>query len=223
MDKSYAELLGIIIGDGHLDNAQKHYRIGFTGDPNTEVEYYEYIKSLIERCWNKDAKIAKRGRGLRIIINSKQIFLEVTGKYNIPIGQDKSHKVTIPEEISKDWELAKYTLKGIVDTDGSVFTSNKPGSPNYPSIEITTCSNNLAIQIKYLLEQKGFRVANIRCDNGKKRIKGVPCFRIPLHGYENLRKWNTEIGFSNHCKKRKAEMILNSKPGSQASLRHSLP
>lgn len=44
MDEFIAELLGIIIGDGNLSNVQKHYRIGFVGDPINDKEYFEYIK-----------------------------------------------------------------------------------------------------------------------------------------------------------------------------------
>ncbi|MBI4145910.1 LAGLIDADG family homing endonuclease [Candidatus Woesearchaeota archaeon] len=94
-------------------------------------------------------------------------------------------------------------MRGIVDTDGSIFVANKPRSPNYPSIEITTCSRKLAHQLKNILAHQGFRVANIWCDKPGKMSK-LPCYKVPLNGRENVRKWLIEIGFSNPVKKMKA-------------------
>ena len=49
MNKHYAELIGIVIGDGFLDGYQKHYRIGIVGNPKDEREYYNYIQFLIKK------------------------------------------------------------------------------------------------------------------------------------------------------------------------------
>ncbi len=208
MDEKLSELIGIIIGDGNLDNIQKHYRIGITGDPVNDKEYFFYIQSLIKKTWNKEVKIALRGRGIRIVVNSKPAFLEITQKYGLPIGEGKCHKVTIPNVIEKDWNLARHTIRGIVDTDGSIFVANKPGSPNYPSIEITTCSIKLANQLKNLLLMRGFRVANIWCDKPR-TPNSLPSYKVPLNGRENVRKWLQEIGFSNPIKRRKAETAVS--------------
>ncbi len=208
MDKHIAELIGIIIGDGFLDNCQKHYRIGIAGDPINDKEYFGYIQSLIKKIWNKDTKVVKRGRGIYIIVNSKSAFIEITEKYSLPIGEGKCAKVIIPDSIIKDKNLVLHTIRGIVDTDGSIFVANKPGSPNYPSIEITTCSLKLAHQLKSILGMNGFRVANIWCDKPRKN-NALPCYKVPLNGRENVKKWLAEIGFSNPVKNRKAEAAVS--------------
>lgn len=206
MNKYLTELIGIIMGDGNLSNCQNHYRIGFTGDPNNEREYFEYIQELIRKVWKKDVNIAHRGRGLRIVVNSKPAFLELTQEYGLPKGDGKSYKIFIPDAIANDWKLAKHTIRGIVDTDGSIFVADKPGSPNYPSIEISTNSPDLAYQLKGLLEEQGFRVANIWQSYSKNNAG--PSFKVALNGYENVRKWVKEIGFSNPRKRRIAEKII---------------
>ena len=207
MDEKLSELIGIIIGDGNLSNVQKHYRIGFTGDPINDKEYFDYVKVLIKDVWNKDARIFLGGLGLRIVINSKPAFIEVTQKYGLPIGEGKCHKVTIPEVIEKDWTLARHAIRGIVDTDGSIFVANKPGCPNYPSIEITTTSIKLAEQLRKILLSRQFRVANIWCDRSR-TPNSLPSYKVPLNGKENVRKWLDEIGFSNPVKRRKAEKAI---------------
>lgn len=207
MDKYLAELIGIILGDGNLSNPKNHYRIGFTGDPIRDREYFDYIKELIRIVWNKDARIFRDGRAIRIVINSKQVFLNLTQKHKLPVGDGKSYKVIIPEGIVNQWGLAKHTIRGFVDTDGSIFTANKRGSPNYPSIELNTCSFGLALQLRDVLTAHGFRVNKIREDLHKKNLKG-PCYKVVLNGYENVAKWLFHIGFSNPVKKRKAQDIM---------------
>jgi hypothetical protein len=123
-------------------------------------------------------------------------------------GKCKGQHTTIPKEIFKDWNLAKHTIKGIADTDGSVFVSKKPGIEKYPCIEITTTSPNLAHQLKTLLNEKGFR-AVLRLE---KRIKINPnalhSYKISLYGKNNLKKWVEEIGFSNPYKHNRAISYL---------------
>ncbi len=213
MNERLAELIGIIMGDGFLSNCQNHYRIGVVGDPTKEIEYFDHIKSLIKSEWAKDVKVFQQERGLRIVVNSKSIFQTLTSQYGLPFGKGKSEKIRIPEKLEKKWSVVKHIIRGLVDTDGSVFTSNKRGAPNYPSIEISTNSNFLAIQLREILISRGFRVANIWKYQSKKSKH--PSYKVSLNGYENIEKWLREIGFSNPRKRRIAEQIVkvsNPKP-----------
>lgn len=122
-------------------------------------------------------------------------------------GKNKSENVVIPYKLIKTWNLLKYTLRGIVDTDGSIFVSDKRGSPQYPSLEITTSSYILAVQLRTVLLERGFRVANIWRYKSKNSRKTT--FKVPLNGKENIRKWVKEIGFSNPYKMKRAINALN--------------
>ena len=206
LNEKLAELIGIVIGDGFLDNAQNHYRIGVVGDPIKDKEYFEYIKVLIKDLCEKEVKYVHRARGLRITFGCKDLFLELTNKYKLPIGKGKCEKVVIPKIILNDWDLVKHTLRGIVDTDGSIFCTDKPGSPNYPSIEITTSSIGLAKQIKLVLSSRDFRVANIWKYQSKN--SSIPSYKVPLNGYKNLELWLKYIGFSNVTKANKAKNLM---------------
>jgi len=206
MDPGLAELIGIIIGDGFLESTPGHYRMGIVGDPIGDREYYHYVKRLIKEVWGKDVKIVHRQRGLRITFSSKNVFKELSQDYGIPIGEGKSSKVVIPGCILESWDLTKNTIRGLVDTDGSVFTSDKPGSPRYPSIEITTSSIELAGQVRSALIEQGFRVAKIW--GYKSKNSAIRSYKIPLNGEKNVAKWLEGIGFSNPTKRRKAEKIV---------------
>lgn len=105
-------------------------------------------------------------------------------------------------EIAENWNLAKWTIRGIMDTDGTVFVSKKPGIEKYPTMEITTTSRLLAEQLRKLLLEQGFRVGNIR-ESLSKMSKRI-AYRVPLYGKGNIRKWLKEIGFSNEYKNKRA-------------------
>ena len=201
-----AELVGILIGDGYIYRNNRKYQIGFVGNPVTDKEYYNFIKELILSEWKKKANIKFREGGIRIVIDSKEVCNFLINDLKLEYGEGKCERVKIPAEIYTDWNLAKNTIRGIADTDGSVFVARKPGIEKYPSIEVTTVSKELAEQIKALLTERNFRVANIWQYKSKtsKRI----AYKIPLNGKENIRKWITEIGFSNPYKLKRAISYL---------------
>lgn len=66
----------------------------------------------------------------------KKICNFLVDELKIPHGQGKCEKVKIPDEIFRDWNLARYTIRGIMDTDGIIFVSRKKGINKYPSIEM---------------------------------------------------------------------------------------
>ena len=204
--KGVAELVGILIGDGYIYTKNKKYQIGFVGNPITDKEYFEKIKNLIYKEWKKSIIVKIRERAVRIVINSKQITEFLINELKIFHGKGKCEKVKIPITIFNDWRLAKYTLRGIVDTDGSVFVAKKPGIEKYPSIEITTASRELAEQIKELLVKKEFRVPKIWGYKSKtgKRIT----YKVALNGKKNLERWIDFIGFSNPYKLKRAISYL---------------
>lgn len=216
INEDIAEFVGALIGDGYIYTNKNKYIIGFTGNPITDKEYYEYLRRLINIAWKKEVKIKLRGRGIRIVINSKNIVNFLINEIQIKHGINKSESVVIPEVMTKDWSLTKLVIRGIVDTDGSVFVSKKPGIDMYPSIEITTSSPELAFQLRNILLSRGFRVAKIWSYKSKlsKRIS----YKVPLNGLENVDKWLKEIGFSNPYKLKRAKEIWD---GRDLNPRHS--
>ncbi|MFH1225096.1 MAG: LAGLIDADG family homing endonuclease [Candidatus Diapherotrites archaeon] len=192
------ELIGAYLGDGHIYKRNRKYIIGFTGNPITDAQYFENLSRLIYSAWGRVVKPKFRERAVRIKFDSKPIVERLTTTFRLPFHEGKCAKAKIPAEIEADWESAKHAIRGIVDTDGSVFVADKPGSPKYPSIEITTTSRALAEQLKELLSVAGFNVAKIWAYKSKTSVRTA--YKVPLNGKANLRKWISEIGFSNPYK-----------------------
>ena len=203
------ELIGAIIGDGHIHIIPKrNYVVGFTGHPITDKLYYEILRKHVYRAWNYNVKKTMvRGGALRMAIYSKKITKRLTAGFGLAHNYGKCYRVTIPEQIEEDWELARHTIRGIVDTDGSIFVANKPRCPNYPSIEISTTSIKLAKQLRCILKNNGFKPAHIW--QSKSKISSHVAYRVPLNGRENLKKWVNAIGFTNPYKLQRATSALN--------------
>src|SRR3989338_2230444 len=132
LTKGIVELIGALIGDGYIYQKNHKYQRGLVGNPATDKKYLETLKQLILEEWKKNVKIKLRSKAIRIVFDSKEIYC--------------------------NWDLARYSIRGIVDTDGSVFVSKKPRIENYPCIEITTTSKSLIDQLRNLLNERGFRV-----------------------------------------------------------------
>ena len=202
ISEELAEIVGMLIGDGYIYRANRKYQIGFVGSPKTDVELFENLQKLILKEWNKQTKVKVRAGGLRLVFDSKEICNFLIEELEIPHGQGKCEKVFIPEQILNNWNLAKHTIRGIMDTDGTVFVSKKPGVEKYPTMEITTTSPTLAQQLREILLGQGFRVGNIRKSLSKLSTRFA--YRVPLYGKPNIKKWLEEIGFSNKYKKDRA-------------------
>ena len=196
------ELVGAIIGDGHIHYKPPKYYFGLTGNKKTDFDYFLHLSGLIEFEWGKKVRIFESGRGLRIRIYSKEIVLKLINYFSLPFNKNKCYRVAIPKKYVADFEKCKNIIRGIADTDGSVFISSKKGSPKYPSFEITTVSKNLAEQLREILLIEGFRVANLRSYKSKKS-RGL-AYKVCLYGKSNLNRWLGKIGFSNPHKYHKA-------------------
>ena len=193
-----SELIGVIIGDGniHYNSKTRKYFFEITGDPKLERDYFEYVRTLISSLLDKNPKIYVRDRGLRIRVYSKEFVEFLINKLNMPYGEGKCEKVEIPELIySQDWGILKYCIRGITDTDGSLFVSKKPGIEKYPGIEISTTSKNLSLQLRKIISQKyriGFR--EFKKYNYRRR------YILSINGNIMVDKWIKDIGFSNKRK-----------------------
>lgn len=201
INEAKAEITGIYIGNGHISKVNNKYQVGFTGNPKTDVELFERIQLLIKQEWNKEVKFKVRERGLRMLFRCKEVSDFLVNELRLPYGKGKCWKVKIPEVIEQDWDLAKYVIRGVMDTDGSVFVSKKPRIEKYPTMEITTTSKELANQIRDLLLRRDFTVGKIRESS---RSNYLTRYVVALYGKNNLRMWIKEVGFSNQYKLNRA-------------------
>src|SRR3989344_2537513 len=126
-----AEFIGILAGDGHVTFNTRQNKILITGNSKTDLEYITtYVKNLIETLFDIEPRIIyrKSKNALVIYFYSKEIvnFLEDLGFYKL------RSDIRIPSLIYQDFVMMKRFVRGLFDTDGCIFSSDKRGAPNYP-------------------------------------------------------------------------------------------
>ncbi len=191
------EFTGALIGDGNLWTKRSRYRIELTGDPKLDLEYYDYLTKIILNTFkSKPQKLKVHWGGLRFRLTSKPAFIFFT-HLGLPCGKGKAATVKIPDKIiKKGWKYTKCAIRGIFDTDGTVFFSKKTyAEAVYPTIKISTSSRPLAMQLESLLVKHGFRahLRKYKRDNPNYLAE----YHIALYGKEMLNLWFKEIGSSN--------------------------
>ncbi|MCW4008171.1 MAG: hypothetical protein NWF09_05740 [Candidatus Bathyarchaeota archaeon] len=201
------ELVGAIIGNGNLWSDGSRYRIEITGHPHLDREYFNYLSTISYRLFKKlPYPLRIHQRALRWRLQSKEAYISLL-EIGLPAGKEKSHSVSIPYCIlQKGWNYVKWTIRGIMDTDGTIFFSKKTyEDPIYPTLEIRTCSKILANQITQILQQNGFRA--------RPRGNQTEGYHVAIYGFKMLSLWIKEIGFSNpkHLDKIQARKCLYEK------------
>lgn len=188
MNEELAELIGAFIGDGFYNIYSGHNHFEITGNLKLDKEYLNYLSDICRRNFDVKSILTYREGALRLIIHSKEIngFLSDLG---LPNGK-KAHKIKIPEKLLNS-RYIKNIIRGIFDTDGFVYLDKrKIYKKPYPRMGITTKSKTLFLQIKRVLEQRGFR---LYCRIDKK----YDIYYLEIYTYEQIYKWMQTIGFSN--------------------------
>lgn len=199
LTEEHAEFCGVIMGDGNIWSNGKKYEITITGNKITDKEYFNKLYDFIDHEIKRNPYYRIRGRGLRLTIYSKKFYEFITMDMGIPPRLQKSES-GIPTRISKQEKLLKRFIRGVFDTDGSVFTSAKPGVSNYPTLEITNSNQKMLKEIYEALRGLNFRVHY--------RYSGRGSYKISIYGNKMINKWKIDIGSSNPSKLRKISTIL---------------
>ena len=118
----FAELLGIILGDGHINKNMKVVSIHL--NRLNEEPYAEHIQKILKNIDIKTS-IYRNKNKLDIMIYSKKVS-EILISKGLPKGnKTKSESTVIPEYIFKNKQLLICCLRGLFDTDGSISLSRK--------------------------------------------------------------------------------------------------
>lgn len=125
-NSKFAELIGIILGDGNVYYTKgRKYLLRISSNQTEEVRYRKYTKSLIEDIFNLTPKIYKKKdkNGIDLVIYNKLIIEGLIGAGIIP-GNKVKNQVSVPEWIKKSKDFQIGCLRGLFDTDGSIYLRN---------------------------------------------------------------------------------------------------
>lgn len=217
LNKELAEFIGIVIGDGHLSISIGRQRSGaplirsdlIIACNLFEQQYIRYIREQFHLLFNIQLSYEPDKRSSTVLLraHSKGIVQFLNKICEVPLNR-KSDIVCVPNIIRNADHNIKYSfLRGLADTDFSITFRYRQGKGHvYPSIRGGFKSKLLVQHLELLFKEEGYRYCTcynlIKMD---KRFGPTTINYIYLNGNGNLRKWVSEIGFSNSKFQRKIE------------------
>lgn len=205
-----AEFYGALLGDGCLtkyknsyDNRIRHC-VKLTGHTHDRQYYEEILIPAIQSTFGINGYLQNRPKynAITYDIISKRVF-DFFAYHGMPSG--KKNELRIPAEILKDRKIAISCIRGLFNTDGSIYRRyNKKYKGhanlyNHLVVQFKINSTVLLEQIKVILESCEIRTNNITKsgDAFALRITHQPSVRVFMalintkHGYHAERYLNT--------------------------------
>ena len=149
--KTLAYVIGLAIGDGNLSNPNgRATRLRITCD----TRYLKLLRRIRKAIQNllPDNKVG--------IIHRTKTYVDISCYSNrweswlgwkVGKGSEYRQQVSIPQWIQKDNRFAIHCLRGLVETDGSIYRDRK-----YLMVNFVTMISNLAKDVLALIAKLGF-------------------------------------------------------------------
>lgn len=113
-----AEFIGIMLGDGGISKNQ--IKITFNAK---DIEYLNFTGELISRLFDIPFGVCKRKNCLAfdVVISRVALVDFLTNEVGLKVGNKVQQQVDIPSWIKENKKFLLACVRGLVDTDGSVF------------------------------------------------------------------------------------------------------
>lgn len=152
-----AEFTGIMMGDGGISPRQ----ITITLHHIDDKDYLVYVISLIRKLFGVEPSIYHRERDSTntITVSRTSLVDFCIDKLGLPLGNKIRQNIDIPKWILKNQEYKKACVRGLIDTDGSIFThiySVKGKQYSYKKLHFTSLSPALAQSVYKILKEFNF-------------------------------------------------------------------
>lgn len=204
-----AELVGIMLGDGNLYVRKNPkikpdcYSLTIAGNSLLDTDYMSsYIPSLLLFLFDVTPTIYKsKARNCLNIKTGRKFVIENLILAGLTPGDKLKNKVTIPSWILKDQKFLKACIRGLYDTDGSVYEL----LPHWPGLfQLSFDNRNMTLlnDLRNSLLQLGFHVSKICSPKNGKTPK------IYITRKSDISKYVAEIGFSNIKHYRKVQKVF---------------
>lgn len=131
-DEDLSEFIGIILGDGNLHAYKKGkkvrtYMVRIAGHSEQDNDYLSiYVLNLSKKLFGVQPKIykSKRSNAMYLIIHSKEI-IDFMSNIGLMCGNKVLNQPTMPKWVREDNYMLMRCLRGLIDTDGSIFRMSR--------------------------------------------------------------------------------------------------
>lgn len=154
--KDLAELLGIIFGDGGINN---DWQLVISLDCNSDREYSYYICKLLEKLFKIKVAVRKRpNQNTLVLVCSSTSLVDFLVSKGSVRGNKVSQQIDIPPWVSNNREYKKMFVRGLTDTDGCLFIHRhitKKILCNNIGFCFTNSSKKLVVSVAKILREFG--------------------------------------------------------------------
>ncbi len=204
-----AEETGVHLGDGEMgvypNNFGLSYQFGYTGNLREDELYLrDHVALVVYRAYGKMPSTVERfieGGYIRLRYYSKSNVPFKNSFLKLPLG--RKHDLRIPRQIAKDPKLLRLCVRGLFDTDGSVyFDKNRDRAYSIPVISISNTSHGLLKEVSEAAHKLGLGQVAVRATRpGHGRYKRrKTLYEIHYKGDQNLESWMRTFGTRNLAK-----------------------
>lgn len=113
-----AELLGVFYGDGHVGE----YQASVVTSSDTDLEHAWHIQKSIQSVFGICPSISfRKDKNACVILVSSKEFSRYMERMGMPKGNKIQKGIAIPEWVRARRSYSRALLRGLIDTDGSVY------------------------------------------------------------------------------------------------------
>jgi LAGLIDADG-like domain len=153
-----AEFMGIALGDGGMTNSQLTISLNHI----TDLAYSHFVAKLIKKLFHVTPAIYHiPKKSVNNIVISRSELMKHLHTLGLPFGNKVKQNFDIPDWIKRNDTYMLACIRGLVDTDGSVFTHHyRVNGKKYFYKKLSFCSSSppLLHTVKIFLERRGFHV-----------------------------------------------------------------
>ncbi|CAN5713637.1 hypothetical protein BH11PAT2_BH11PAT2_08970 [soil metagenome] len=151
-----AELVGIILGDGGITERQ----VRITLDSDTDSLYVPYAAELFQSLFGvlPTVRTVAKARAVTISL-SRTSLVSFLNRVGLRTGNKIRHQVDIPVWIKSNVEFSRACVRGLMDTDGCIFTERhliRGKTYCYPRMSFVNHSIPLLESVLKILATDGF-------------------------------------------------------------------
>ena len=154
--KHLAEFVGIVLGDGSITKSQ----IMITVNSKDDKEYGEFLYSLAKKLFNVHVGIchSEKWNVTKYIISRSELVRFFIEKLGLKKGNKIKQQVDIPDWIKQKKLYSIACIRGLVDTDGCIFTHRYKVNGkfySYKKFSFTSYSKPLRESVFNILKNNG--------------------------------------------------------------------
>lgn len=189
-----AEFTGIVLGDGGLSENQLTITLNYKDDE----KYIVFVIKLIKNLFDLSPTVHRETKNSvdNIVVSRKKLVEFLTREIGLKKGNKIKNQIDIPLWIKNNKNFRIACIRGLVDTDGSIFThsymSNKKVY-HYKKMAFTSRSKPLALSVYNILKNLKLnpRIARKERDVWLDSIKNVRRYFkiIGSHNPKHLKRY----------------------------------